>query len=101
MRRWANVVVEPRAPESSTGTCLYSLATKSLALFSSLPYLCSAQPQAARKFQRAPPEVFGFGVTTITPGLTRSSQSLMPFGLPLRTTNTIVDVYGDELLGSR
>ena len=34
------------------------------------------------------------GVITDTPGLTRSSQSLMPLGLPLRTRNTIVDVYG-------
>ena len=25
----------------------------------------------------------------------------MPRGLPLRTTNTMVDVYGAELLGSR
>src|SRR4051794_38957235 len=39
-------------------------------------------------FQRAPPEVNGFGVSTEMPGLTRSAQPLMPFGLPLRTTNT-------------
>src|ERR1044072_3584201 len=31
----------------------------------------------------------------------RSSQSLMPFGLPLRTRNTIVEVYGALLLGRR
>src|SRR5262245_57785588 len=30
-----------------------------------------------------------------------SGQSLMPLGFPLRTTNTMVDVYGSELLGSR
>ncbi len=51
----------------------------------------SAYAHAARKFQRAPAEVFGFGVITATPGLTRSSQSLMPFGLPLRTSSTIVE----------
>ena len=38
---------------------------------------------------------------TPTPGLTRSLQSLMPFGLPLRTRNTIVDVYGELFCGSR
>ena len=47
------------------------------------------------------PDVFGLGVTISTPGFTMSGQSLMPFGLPLRTTNTIVDVYGSELLGRR
>ena len=44
------------------------------------------------EFQRAPPEVLGLGVTTETPGFTRSSQSLMPLGLPLRTRNTMVEV---------
>src|SRR3954452_10366923 len=34
------------------------------------------------------------------PGLTRSLQSLMPLGLPLRTRNTMVEVYG-ELLSVR
>ena len=38
---------------------------------------------------------------TCTPGLTRSAQSWMPLGLPLRTRNTIVDVYGVLLLGKR
>ena len=40
------------------------------------------------------------GVMTLTPGLARSSQSLMPFGLPFRTTSTMVEVYGDALCGS-
>ena len=35
------------------------------------------------------------------PGLTRSLQSLIPFGLPLRTRKTIVDVYGELFCGSR
>ena len=37
--RCVNVVVDPRAPESSTGTFLYSRVTKSRALPSS-PLLC-------------------------------------------------------------
>src|SRR5262245_9570350 len=39
-------------------------------------------------FQRAEPELKGFGVTTCTPGLTRSAQPLMCLGLPLRTAKT-------------
>ena len=35
------------------------------------------------------------------PGLIRSPQSLMPLGLPLRTRNTIVEVYGALLSGRR
>ena len=31
----------------------------------------------------------------------KSSQSLIPFGFPFRTRNTIVDVYGVELFASR
>ena len=38
---------------------------------------------------------------TATPGFTRSFQSLIPFGLPLRTRKTIVEVYGELLCGSR
>src|SRR3546814_5774422 len=57
--------------------------------------------RAARKFQRAPPLVFGLGVMTCTPGLMRSFQSLMCLGLPLRTRNTMVDVYGALLWGRR
>src|SRR6185437_476705 len=43
-------------------------------------------------FQRAPPEVNGFGVTTWTPGLTRSDQLVMCLGLPLRTMNTTTEL---------
>ena len=42
-------------------------------------------------FQRAPPEVNGFGVSTSTPGLTRSSQPLMFFGLPGRTASATTE----------
>ena len=39
-------------------------------------------------FHFAEPELNGFGVTTWTPGLTRSAQPLMCFGLPFRTAKT-------------
>src|ERR1700744_1520225 len=42
-------------------------------------------------FQRALPEVAGFGVTTLIPGLVRSLQFVMCLGLPLRTTNTTTE----------
>src|SRR5436309_3079501 len=57
--------------------------------------------------QRAPPELKGFGKTTSTPGLTRSSQFLMCFGFPLRRTNTTTDfetmpwyLFADQLLST-
>ena len=39
-------------------------------------------------FHFAEPELNGFGVTTCTPGLIRSAQPLMCFGLPSRTAKT-------------
>src|SRR3954454_9320060 len=42
-------------------------------------------------FHFADPEDPGLGVTIFTPGLTRSSQVLMPLGLPLRTTIATTD----------
>src|ERR1700751_4907086 len=42
-------------------------------------------------FQRALPEVDGLGVITLTPGLIRSSQVVMCWGFPLRTTNTTTE----------
>ncbi len=48
MPRSTNVVVDPRAPASSTGTFLYSLPTNSLAVASLPPGCRSAQAQAAR-----------------------------------------------------
>src|SRR3954469_19167797 len=39
-------------------------------------------------FHFAEPELNGFGVSTCTPGRTRSFQPLMCFGLPLRTAKT-------------
>ncbi len=43
-------------------------------------------------FQRALPEVNGLGVTTPTPGLTRSFQLVMCLGLPLRTMITATEL---------
>src|SRR5215203_5341489 len=42
-------------------------------------------------FHLAPPDVNGLGSITSTPGLITSSQVLMFFGLPLRTTRTTTD----------
>ena len=48
-------------------------------------------PYAAITSQRAPPELNGFGKTTSTPGLTRSSHVRICFGLPFRSTKTTTD----------
>src|SRR3954465_1851645 len=42
-------------------------------------------------FHFAPPDVNGFGVTTSTPGLIRSSQVRMFLGLPLRVASTTTE----------
>ena len=42
-------------------------------------------------FHFAEPDEAGLGVTILTPGLIRSSQLVMCFGLPLRTTMTTTD----------
>lgn len=48
--------------------------------------------QADRYTQRGRPPVLGLGVIICTLGLVKSDQSLIFFGLPLRTMNTMVDV---------
>src|SRR6516164_8894557 len=50
-------------------------------------------------FQRALPDVDGFGVITSTPGLIRSSQPAMRLGLPLRTTSTTTESLENPLYG--
>jgi hypothetical protein len=50
-------------------------------------------------FQRAPPEVDGFGVITWTPGLIRSVQVLMPLGLPLRVAMETTESVTMPLVG--
>jgi hypothetical protein len=47
----------------------------------------------------AAPEVNGLGVSTSTPGLSRSAQVLMFFGLPGRTMNETIDVVTRPLVG--
>ena len=42
-------------------------------------------------FHRAEPDEAGFGVMSFTPGLIRSSQPLMPCGLPFGTTITTTE----------
>src|SRR4051794_23824672 len=49
-------------------------------------------------FHFAEPDEAGFGVMIFTPGFTRSSQDLMPLGLPLRTTITTTDCVTMPLL---
>ncbi|COV49288.1 Uncharacterised protein [Mycobacterium tuberculosis] len=48
----------------------------------------------------AEPELSGLGVMTSIPGRNRSSQSLMFFGLPARTTNVTTDPNGMPLVAS-
>ena len=55
----------------------------------------------ASRFHFAEPELNGLGVTTSTPGLSRSSQSLMPLGLPLRTTMVTTEPNGIPLCVAR
>src|SRR3954447_2298017 len=50
-------------------------------------------------FQRAPPEANGLGSITWRPGLIRSSQVLMFFGLPLRTANTTTELVTNPCSG--
>ena len=52
----------------------------------------------ARMFQRALPDVDGFGVITSTPDLIKWSQPVMCLGLPLRTTMHDHRVARDALL---
>ena len=46
----------------------------------------------AMMFQRAPPEVAGFGSITSTSGLARSSKLVMFFGLPGRTVRVTTEL---------
>ena len=48
-------------------------------------------------FHFAAPDVNGFGVRTLMPGLSRSSQVWMPFGLPLRTMSETTDLETSPL----
>ena len=50
-------------------------------------------------FHFAAPEVNGLGVSTLMPGLSRSSHVWMPFGLPLRTMSETTDFDTMPLCG--
>ena len=82
------------SPESRTGTWRYNCSTNFLASSSEPPFQGPlgerAPPQAATKLSLPLPDVLGFGVIMEIPGLTKSGQSRICFGFPLRTTNTIV-----------
>src|SRR5207245_6513230 len=82
-----NVFVALRPEVSCETTCLNSCCTYAVACLSVLPRRRCA-PYAARMFHFAEPELKGFGVTTCTPGLSRSPQPLMCFGFPSRTAKT-------------
>src|SRR5207253_9289968 len=89
--RPARKVCSPsRALAGWATTCFHSCARNDCACCGVLPAR-SAPPYAAITFQRAPPEVNGFGVTIWTPGLSRSLQVLSLFGLPSRTTKTTTE----------
>jgi len=91
-------VVASRPEPGSAMVFWNSFVTKSFACSSEppLPVTCA---QAPRMFQRAEPEEPGFGVMTWTPGLTRLSHVLMPFGFPLRTTKTTTLDVSTPLVG--
>src|SRR3954466_6385378 len=96
-----NVVRASRPDLGWTETFLNRSASLALAWSGELPSLRNA-PYAAMTFHLAEPEEKTFGVTTSTPGLSRSSQLLMPFGLPLRTTrvateSVIMPLWGWEV----
>src|SRR2546428_4704306 len=93
-----NVWSESRALLSCTTTFLSSAARNAWAWAGVLP--CAIWlPYAAMMFQRAPPEVNGLGVTIFTPGLTRSFQPVMCFGLPLRTASATTESVTIPLCG--
>src|SRR6201999_3645870 len=54
----------------------------------------------ASRFHLAEPELSGLGVTTSTSGRSRSSQSLMFLGLPLRTASTTTEPNGIPFVAS-
>src|SRR5690349_23297922 len=85
-----NVFAAFEPDESCETTWRKRLVTNWTALRSLRPDLRMA-PYAARTFHFADPELNGFGVTTFTPGLTRSFQPWMWSGLPGRTTKATTE----------
>ncbi len=87
-----NVFSDARALVSWTATFFQSFRRFACACLSVLPCF-RHDPYAAMMFQRAPPDVNGFGVTTSTSGRRRSFQLLIFFGLPSRTTKTTTELW--------
>src|SRR2546423_15217090 len=85
-----NVFAAFEPDESCETTCLKTLVTNLIAFLLLIPDL-RAKPYAARTFHFAEPEGNGSGVTTCTPGLVRSFQPWMCFGLPGRTTKATTE----------
>src|SRR5256714_2137044 len=93
-----NVWSASRALLSWTTVFLRSAVRNACACAGDLP--CAIWlPYAAMMFQRAPPEVNGFGVTIFTPGLARSFQPVMCFGFPLRTPRATTESVTIPLCG--
>nr|CRL77931.1 hypothetical protein CPGR_04455 [Mycolicibacterium malmesburyense] len=59
-----------------------------------------AHAYGANRFHLAEPELSGLGVMTSTPGLSRSGQSRMFFGLPGRTAKDTTEPNGIPLVAS-
>ena len=66
-----------------------------------MPPRVVTDPHAANTLSCPLPELRGLGVTTETSPLTRSGQSWMPFGFPLRARKTMAEGVGHQLFGSR
>ena len=79
-----------RALAGCATTCFHICARNACASFGVFPAR-SAPPYAAITFQRAPPDVNGFGVTICTPGFSKSFHVFSFFGLPSRTANTTTE----------
>ena len=86
-------------PLPGRATTLWSTLLTKACAWASVPPWPLTWAQAARMFHLAEPEEAGLGVMILTPGLTRSSQVLMPSGLPLRTRNTTSESVQDALGG--
>ena len=76
--------------ESCETTLLKSVLMNACACASDLPRRRSAT-YGVRMSHLAIPAVNGFGISTPTPGLTRSLQVLMCFGLPSRSPKTTTE----------
>jgi len=91
-RAGLQVPIRPDPGRSFTCSRTNLLMNSTPAWLSRPPRLLTAY--GASRFHLAEPELSGLGVTTSMSGRNRSSQSLMFFGLPLRTTSVTTDPNG-------